>query len=206
MHLRVIGPPEFAGRQDIFATVLDDGELLVVQRVREVDVERARAARERREKLEAQRKHLLGAAPPEISASKWLNSPRPVALGDLKGKVVLVYYWGDYSQAISRSLTELETLYGKYRDGGLVIVGIQSPRGAEQLAKLVEQGGVKFPIAVDDGQTPERFAIMGSRSYFLIGRDGKIARSQYADPSTSLPPPGFAEIENLLGARAGRGK
>lgn len=62
--------------------------------------------------------------------------------------------------------------------------------------------------AVDGGQSRavDRFYVTDSPSYFLIGRDGKIASGKYQEPIASgnaprlLPLPGADEIEGLLGA------
>lgn len=205
VQLRVDGPPEYSGRLPALATVLDDGELLVVHRVRELDVERKRAARVAREKLAAERERLLGVALPEISASQWI--PRAYGWDELKGKVVLVYYAGDFVRVanshINSPLSAVKVLHQRYRERGLEVVAIAAPNQAPSYAEFIQELKLPFPVAIDDGQTASRYLIKtASRggpsptSYFLIGRDGKLARSYYSGP---LP---IDEVQELLRGEA----
>jgi hypothetical protein len=201
VQLRVDGPPEFSGRLPALATVLDDGELLVVNRVRELDVDRERAARLAREKLAAERERLLGAPPAEVSASQWI--PRAYGWDELKGKVVLVYYAGDFlrvaNSRFNSPLKTVEVLHQRYCERGLEVVAIAAPNQAPSYAEFIQERKLPFPVAIDDGQTASRFVIETvSRGgplpscYLLIGRDGKLARSHYSGP---LP---IDEVQELL--------
>jgi hypothetical protein len=52
-----------------------------------------------REGKPAQRKQkdaLEGKAPPALVVGAWQNTPAPLALADLRGKVVLLDFWGDW--------------------------------------------------------------------------------------------------------------
>jgi hypothetical protein len=178
------------------STLWDDGELLVVRRM---DGAAAAWHRAEQEKLAANRKQLVGAAPPKISAREWLNSPRPIAIGDLRGRAELVYFTGEYSGQIAEQLSALTALHEKYRDRGLtvVVVATSNPEFYSAQAK-----DLKFALALSDYRTAERFFVTDKPSYLLIGRDGKIAGSQYQERLGGAPPalPSGAEIEKLLKA------
>lgn len=185
------------------STLQDDGELLVVRRMSE---ESLAVYRDRREKLEAKRKALVGAAPPEFSAATWLSSRR-VALDNLKGSAALVYFTGGYSRQVIDELGALGDLHAKYYVRRLEVVVVVPAADEEAYAAISEKRGWKFLLAVDDHRNSiaKRFLIADPPSYVLIGRDGEIAASKYRAPSSNirtspLPPlPGADEIETLLG-------
>ena len=59
----------------------------------------------------------------------WLNSPA-LSVGDLSGKVVLVDFWTYSCINCLRTLPSVKALADKYRDHGLVVVGVHSPEFA----------------------------------------------------------------------------
>lgn len=182
------------------STVFDDCELLVARRMHEANVA---LYREKQEKLLAGRKQLVGAAPPEIVAAKWLNGS-PVAMAELKGKVAFVYYAGDHSWQMLRQLTAIAAFYNQYHDRGLEVVAVVPLQDEEVYAALIKERGWKFPFAVDgrDSTILQRYFVTDSPACFLIGCDGNISLSQYPERGrVTVPPlPTAKEIEDLLGA------
>lgn len=65
--------------------LLDDGEFLVTLRTLEETV-----------KLMAYRKKLIGSPAPEIDGKTWLNTEMALPWNDLRGKVVLLDFWGQW--------------------------------------------------------------------------------------------------------------
>ena len=65
-------------------------------------------------------------APNFAGISNWFNSA-PLNLGDLRGKVVLVDFWTYGCVNCVNTLPHVTQLYAKYRDRGLVVVGIHTP-------------------------------------------------------------------------------
>ena len=195
------------------STLWDDGELFVARRMHEGVLNLLRG---QLEQSLAKRKELIGAAPPAIFAAKWLNGD-PVALDDLKGKTALVYFPGQFSKQIADQLSAIDELFGKYHDRGLEIAAV-IPAGEEEVyAAICEKRGWRFSLAVDrhggpvepilGGPTAQRFFITDAPCYFLIGRDGKIASSEYQGRAAileRLPPPplpGPEEVDRLLDAK-----
>jgi peroxiredoxin len=195
------GPREAGTRLPVLASVLDDDELLVVQRVREIDVERKRKAQKpHREKMEAGRKPLMGAEAPEISASQWLNSSRRINLKELKGKPVLVYFEDPSFHYSTENLASLQEVNEQYAARGLTVIGVLPSRAAERLPGLIKHMKLTFPIAVDDGHTVDRFCVTDLPSYFFIDREGKLVGAEYADffRKIAVPVPNAKAIEDLL--------
>jgi thiol-disulfide isomerase/thioredoxin len=87
-------------------------------------------------------------------ATEWINSP-PLTAEGLKGKVVVVQFWTYSCVNWLRTLPYARTWARKYRDAGLVVIGVHSPEfGFEhQVANVrwaAESFGVEYPIAVDN--------------------------------------------------------
>jgi thiol-disulfide isomerase/thioredoxin len=68
-----------------------------------------------------------GAIPPLSGATEWLNSP-PLTLASLRGKVVLIDFWTYTCVNWLRTLPYVRAWAEKYRDQGLVVVGVHTPR------------------------------------------------------------------------------
>jgi thiol-disulfide isomerase/thioredoxin len=93
---------------------------------------------------------------PELQQIKgWLNS-KPLSLKDLKGKVVLLDFWGTWCGPCIAAMPKLIDLHEKYHDKGLVIIGIHddSVESIKNLETKIEQlctsrwNGKKIPFAV----------------------------------------------------------
>jgi thiol-disulfide isomerase/thioredoxin len=88
------------------------------------------------------------------SATAWLNS-RPLAAADLRGKVVLVDFWTYSCINWMRSLPYVRAWAEKYKDRGLVVIGVHAPEfGFEHNVDNVRQAAkdmrVDYPVAIDN--------------------------------------------------------
>lgn len=89
-------------------------------------------------------------------ATGWINS-KPLTAKDLKGKVVLVDFWTYSCINCLRSLPYIEAWAQKYKDSGLVVIGVHTPEfGFEKelpnVEKAVQKFGITYPIALDSDQ------------------------------------------------------
>lgn len=62
-------------------------------------------------------------APEFTGITKWLNTPKPLSMKDLKGKVVLIDFWTYTCINCIRTLPHVTSWYDKYKDQGFVVVG-----------------------------------------------------------------------------------
>jgi len=87
-------------------------------------------------------------------AAVWINSP-PLTPASLRGKVVLVDFWTFSCINSIRTLPYLRAWSEKYRDKGLVIMGVQSPeftfeKNIDNVRWAVKNMRLGYPIAVDN--------------------------------------------------------
>jgi cytochrome c biogenesis protein CcdA/thiol-disulfide isomerase/thioredoxin len=91
--------------------------------------------------------------PPLDGATGWLNSP-PLTREGLRGKVVLVDFWTYSCINCLRSLPYVNGWYEKYKDHGLVVIGVHAPefafeKDADNVRRAVRDLGVTYPVALD---------------------------------------------------------
>jgi cytochrome c biogenesis protein CcdA/thiol-disulfide isomerase/thioredoxin len=92
---------------------------------------------------------------PSLSgATVWINSP-PLTLESLRGKVVLVDFWTYSCINCLRTLPYIKAWNEKYKDSGLVIIGVHTPefpfeKDEANVRKAVKDLGVVYPVPMDN--------------------------------------------------------
>ncbi len=92
---------------------------------------------------------------PELTgATAWINSP-PLTAESLRGKVVVVDFWTYSCINCLRSLPTIQAWYGKYKDSGLVVIGVHTPefpfeKDEGNVRKAVHELGINYPVAMDN--------------------------------------------------------
>jgi cytochrome c biogenesis protein CcdA/thiol-disulfide isomerase/thioredoxin len=95
-----------------------------------------------------------GEMPSLAGATTWLNSP-PLSAEELRGKVVLVDFWTYSCINCLRALPYVKAWYAKYKDHGLVVIGVHAPEFAFEkdpanVRRAVSELGVAYPVALDN--------------------------------------------------------
>jgi cytochrome c biogenesis protein CcdA/thiol-disulfide isomerase/thioredoxin len=95
-----------------------------------------------------------GNLPPLDGTVQWLNSP-PLTVQALKGKVVLVDFWTYSCINCLRTLPYVKAWAEKYRDQGLVVIGVHAPefafeRDVGNVTKAMKDLGITYPVAIDN--------------------------------------------------------
>ncbi|HET9354259.1 MAG TPA: cytochrome c biogenesis protein CcdA, partial [Sphingomicrobium sp.] len=94
-----------------------------------------------------------GALPELDGATLWLNSP-PLTREQLRGKVVLVDIWTYSCINCIRTIPYVRAWAERYKDQGLVVIGVHSPEFAFEkdpanVRKAVADFGISYPVAMD---------------------------------------------------------
>ncbi len=95
-----------------------------------------------------------GQMPPLDGAVQWLNST-PLTVEQLKGKVVLVDFWTYSCINCLRAIPYVKAWAEKYKDQGLVVIGVHSPefafeKNVDNVKKAISDLGISYPVAVDN--------------------------------------------------------
>lgn len=99
-----------------------------------------------------------------------------VSLADFQGRVVLLDFWYPNCGPCRGSMPYLQQLWRKYRDQGLVFLGINGLENqAPQVMPLVKSLGWGFvPLKGTEKWADEVYHVRGYPTTFYIGRDGRV--------------------------------
>jgi thiol-disulfide isomerase/thioredoxin len=94
-----------------------------------------------------------GELPAFDGAVGWLNSA-PLTPASLRGRPVLVNFWTYTCINWLRQLPYVRAWAGKYRDHGLVVVGVHTPefgfeRDPDNVQRAVRDMAIDYPVAID---------------------------------------------------------
>ncbi|GAC1344956.1 MAG: hypothetical protein NVSMB29_18940 [Candidatus Dormibacteria bacterium] len=119
-------------------------------------------------------------APELTGLDGWINSP-PLSLASLRGKVVLIDFWTFSCVNCVRTLPHLEADDRRYRDQGLVIIGVHSPefdfeKKRANVADATKRLQVEYPVALDSHlNTWNAYGNQYWPAEYLIDREGRVA-------------------------------
>ena len=92
-----------------------------------------------------------------------------------RGKVVVVDFWASWCAPCRRSLPWLEGMQRKYADEGLVVIGVNEDKTAEEAQAFLEDVPVDFRIVLDaDGEIARQYELIAMPSTYVFGRDGQL--------------------------------
>nr|WP_313208571.1 cytochrome c biogenesis protein DipZ [Stenotrophomonas geniculata] len=165
-----------------------------------------------------------GTLPALDGATGWLNSP-PLTAQQLRGKVVLVDFWTYSCINCLRAMPFVHEWERRYRDHGLVVIGVHTPefafeRDPRNVMKAVQQLKVEYPVALDNQYTIWRaFNNRYWPAQYFVDAQGNIRGHQFGEGNyarseqmirrllteagqTHLPPPADPAAADLKGVAA----
>jgi len=104
-----------------------------------------------------------------------------VALGDLRGQVVLLDFWATWCGPCVAMIPTMHEMHARWSARGVAFVGINSDGGGatiEQIKDFLVEHPMPYPIVIDDdGRVGNLFKVEALPSLIVIGRDGRIRGS-----------------------------
>jgi thiol-disulfide isomerase/thioredoxin len=129
-------------------------------------------------------------------AVEWLNSA-PLTREELKGKVVLVDFWTYSCINCLRELPYVQAWADKYRDQGLVVIGVHAPEFAfekdiDNVKKATQDLKISFPVAIDNNYAIWRgFDNEFWPAEYFIDAQGRIRHHKFGEGD-------YAESEQVI--------
>jgi thiol-disulfide isomerase/thioredoxin len=95
-------------------------------------------------------------------------------LKSLQGKVVLVNFWATWCPPCRKEMPDLDVLYRRFKDQGLIILSI-SDEEVDKVKSYLAEKPVTYPILLDPGRkVNDLFRINGIPKSFVYDRNGKL--------------------------------
>lgn len=120
------------------------------------------------------------------NATGWINS-KPLTAKQLKGKVVLVDFW-DYSCInCIRAFPYIRAWAEKYKDSGLVVIGVHTPefdieKEMPNVQKAVNKFGITYPVALDNNyKIWNAFHNQYWPAHYFIDAKGKVRYEHFGE-------------------------
>lgn len=139
---------------------------------------------------------------PELAGIEgWFNS-KPLTLSQLKGKVVLIDFWTYSCINCVRTLPYVTGWDKKYRDKGLVIIGVHAPefefeKNPQNIQQAIEKNHIAYPVAMDNTLTT--WANFNNRYWpaqYLINPAGEVVYTHFGEGDDEITE---HNIRTLLG-------
>ena len=127
-----------------------------------------------------------GALPRLDGATSWLNSP-PLTRDGLRGKVLLIDFWTYSCINCLRSLPYVNGWYRKYKEHGLVVIGVHAPEFAfekdlDNVRRAVHDLGITYPVALDSNYAIWRaFNNQYWPAHYFIDAQGRIRGHHFGE-------------------------
>jgi cytochrome c biogenesis protein CcdA/thiol-disulfide isomerase/thioredoxin len=130
-----------------------------------------------------------GPLPSLDGAVRWLNSP-PLTRELLRRKVVLIDFWTYSCINCIRSVPYVRAWAERYKDKGLVVIGVHAPefafeRDPANVRKAVADLGIRYPVALDNNLAIWRaFNTRYWPAHYLADAQGRIRYHHFGEGST----------------------
>ena len=135
-------------------------------------------------------------APEFAGIERWLNS-QPLSMESLRGKVVLVDFWTYSCINCINTLPYIKQWHDKYKDQGLVVVGVHTPefpfeKSTANVQAAIKRFDIRYPVAQDN-----RYATWSAYhnrywpALYLVDAEGRIVyqhfgEGQYAETGAAI--------------------
>jgi cytochrome c biogenesis protein CcdA/thiol-disulfide isomerase/thioredoxin len=127
-----------------------------------------------------------GESPSLAGAVAWLNSP-PLTTEGLRGKVVVVDFWTYSCINCLRSIPYVRAWAEKYKDKGLVVIGVHAPEFAfekniDNVRRATKDLKIDYPVAIDNDYAIWRaFNNQFWPAHYFIDAQGRIRHHHFGE-------------------------
>ena len=135
----------------------------------------------------------MSAIAPELAVSQWFNTKEPLTLEGLRGKVVLLHAFQMLCPGcVAHGTPQAEKAHRMFKGGDLQVIGLHTvfehhaAMMPVSLEAYIHEYRLTMPIGVDEAGragpmpvTMERYAMRGTPTAILIGRNGAILHHSF---------------------------
>jgi cytochrome c biogenesis protein CcmG/thiol:disulfide interchange protein DsbE len=123
--------------------------------------------------------------PPPALIFEALDGEGEISLADYRGKAVVLNFWASWCEPCKDEAPMLEEAWQRYRDEGLVVLGVDAQDFRTDARRFVERYDLTYPMAFDgNGKSLGRFGNTGFPETWFVGRDGRLVGEHFKGPFT----------------------
>jgi cytochrome c biogenesis protein CcmG/thiol:disulfide interchange protein DsbE len=112
-----------------------------------------------------------------------LDSDGQLEIATLKGKAVVVNFWASWCIPCRDEAPVLQQTYERYRDQGLVVLGVDVNDFRRDARRFMERYGVTYPVVYDGkGSTVGKWGVTGFPETFFVDRSGRLVGERISGP------------------------
>lgn len=147
-------------------------------------------------------------APELTGITNWLNTKDPISLASLRGKVVLVDFWTYTCINCIRTLPHVTSWYDKYKDEGLVVLGIHTPefefeKNTQNVQNAIAQFKINYPVGQDNNySTWNAYSNQYWPAHYLIDSEGVVRKVHFGEGSYDEMERAIVVLLNEAGSKA----
>ena len=148
----------------------------------------------------SQRRGVLDEPPPDLELPDLDGNP--VSLRDFPGKIVVFDFWAVWCGPCELSLPFFQELEDRYRDRGLVVLGLHVDDGMpsrEEVRAWVEDRGVRYRNLLSTVEADEAFRVFAMPTTYIADRDGIVRKRHIGFNPDRTPARLEQEVRDLLG-------
>ncbi len=129
---------------------------------------------------------------PDWSVDQWFNTPNPISLTDLRGKVVVIEAFQMLCPGcVAHGLPLAQQVHDLFPKEAVAVIGLHTvfehhaAMTPVSLAAFLHEYRITFPVGVDMSGvaklpvTMERYRLRGTPSLLLVNREGKLAAHHF---------------------------
>ncbi|MFB3924543.1 MAG: peroxiredoxin family protein [Syntrophales bacterium] len=103
-------------------------------------------------------------------------SGRDIRLSDYRGSAVLLVFGTTWCPNCRTEVSEVKSIYSRYKDRGLVVFNIDIMETREKVASFAKKRDIPYPVLLDkDGKVAEWYGVVGVPIRVLVDKEGRIA-------------------------------
>lgn len=116
---------------------------------------------------------------PDFTGRVIANPPSPeqtaIKMSELKGHPVILDFWATWCGPCQAEAPIVNGIAQRYRDRGLVVVGVNTSDEAGLAERFVKKKNLSFPIVFDEGNTiAKSFNVANLPTLVVIDKEGKV--------------------------------
>jgi len=131
-----------------------------------------------------------------------------VSLENLRGKMVLIDFWATWCGPCVTSMPHMKEMYAKYKDKGMVVLGVSLDRNAQAPAEFIKTNDIPWPTMMSPRGLSQEWGVSGIPCLFVIGPEGDVlwrghpmASDQAIESAFEKHPPQLVDPSVLKTAR-----